>query len=233
MTLPPGLFDRPDKDPDSPESRARAQQLRHREDLEDTLARAVHALADLTVRTTVPDAALEEVTTAVGLLTEQLEVDATEGSLGLQVRSDGRPHDPGNPMVGRRNPMAPPLVVERDREGLLARSVICLGALYEGPPTCVHGGISAAVLDQICGAAAALTGKPGMTAYLNLTYRRPTFLFQEHTVEARVVEQGEWKTLVRGEIRDAKGAVTVEAEGLFVVPRIARDFLSGRAANAS
>ncbi len=229
MTLPPGLFD---ADPHDDEAAAVARR-QAREAAENALRDAVHALMDATVRTQVADEELVMATEHVRSLTDLLSIERTDGSLGLQRRADGRLHDPGNPMVGRRNPIAPPLVVVRDPQARTATTTFSLGALYEGPPTCVHGGMSAAVLDQVCGAAAALSGKPGMTAYLNLTYRRPTFLFQEHTVQARVEDVGEWKTLVRGEIRDSEGRVTVEAEGLFVVPRIARSLLAPPVSDAA
>lgn len=221
--MPPGLFA---QNPDDPEHRESLARLRDREAVEGALRDAVHALADVSLRTQTSDAELRSVAESVRELSARLSHEMADGAPGLQRRSDGRLHDPANPMVGRRNPIAPPLEIERDLSALTARCSFNLGALYEGPPTCVHGGITAAVIDQVFGATATTTGKPGMTAYLNLTYRRPTLLFHEHTVEARVEDQGEWKSLVRGEIRDAEGRVTVEGEGLFVVPRIARQFMA-------
>ena len=77
------------------------------------------------------------------------------------------------------------------------------------------------VLDQVLGAVAASADKPGLTAYLNVTYRRPTPL-GPLSCHGEVVEVSEWKTKVRGEMRDREGNVTAEAEGLFVVPTFAR-----------
>jgi len=89
----------------------------------------------------------------------------------------------------------------------------------------VHGGIIALVLDQVLGTVPALAGKPGLTAYLNLTYRRPTPL-GTITAQAHIAETTGRKTLVRGDLRDAHGAVTVEAEGLFITPTFALDALA-------
>lgn len=217
MSIPPGLLAQPVADP-----QARAARI----EAERTLVRAVHHLADATLRTRLSDDELAALTTEVQALTARLSTNLIEGALGLRRTAEGRLHDPGNPMTGHRNAFAPPLDIDRDYEKHIASAAVTLGALYEGPPTCVHGGISAAMLDQVLGAAATTTGKPGMTAYLNVTYRQPTFLFQRLTIEARVTEMSQWKSLVHGEIRDAQGHVTVEAEGLFVVPKMARDLLA-------
>lgn len=184
------------------------------------LAESVRRLVDLTVRTTVPVSDLDEVTAAVDALADRLARSAQEGPLGLQRCSDGRVRDHGNPAVGRRNPIAPPLSITRHPD-FSAETHTVLGAAYEGPPGHVHGGIVAMILDQILGAVTASTGKPGLTAYLNVTYRRPTPL-GALSCHGEVVERGEWKTLVRGEMRDAEGRVTAEAEGLFVIPSWAR-----------
>ena len=124
-----------------------------------------------------------------------------------------------------RNPIAPPLRIERGADGRSATTRFELGAPYEGPPGHVHGGWVAVVLDQVLGTIAALGGRPGLTAYLNLTYVRPTPL-GPLSCEGWVVEATERKTLVRGRILDEAGATTAEAEGLFVIPAWALDALA-------
>ena len=42
-------------------------------------------------------------------------------------------------------------------------------------------------------------------------------------LEAEVADVSGWKILCRGRLRDREGTVTAEAEGLFIVPRWARD----------
>jgi acyl-coenzyme A thioesterase PaaI-like protein len=103
-----------------------------------------------------------------------------------------------------------------------------LGALYEGPPGLVHGGVSALVLDQVLGEAAAVGGSPGMTGRLTVHYRRPTPL-GDLTVSARLESNEGRKAIVKGELRDADGQVTVEAEGLFILPSWAADLPEFRA----
>jgi hypothetical protein len=61
-----------------------------------------------------------------------------------------------------------------------------------------------------------------MTGRLTLTYRRPTPL-GDISLNAWVESADGIKTVVKGDLRDAKGNVTVEADGLFILPRWARD----------
>lgn len=208
----------------SPEPVEDPEALRADEAAYRDLADAVRELLDLTVRTRVDQPERAAVATEVRALSARLSARAQDGPLGLETTSDGRLRDHGNPMVGMRNPIAPPLTVRQTGEGEAAADPFVLGAAYEGPPGHVHGGIIASVLDQVLGTVPAIVGRPGMTAYLNLTYRRPTPLGQV-SGRARVAGTEGWKTTVTGELLDADGQVTVEAEGLFVVPRWARQYL--------
>lgn len=194
------------------------------EEVQGDLARSVRALVDATVRTRVETDEMRAVTAEVEAMTARLLAHAKKGPLGVETASDGRLRDHGNPMVGMRNPIAPPLTVTGDDEGSMS-ATFNLGAAYEGPPGCLHGGMVASVLDQVIGSAPARIGMPGLTAYLNTTYRRPTLLGVEHTCTAWVHEVDGWKVFARGEIRDAMDRVTAEAEGLFIVPKWARDYV--------
>ncbi|WP_153504378.1 PaaI family thioesterase [Cumulibacter manganitolerans] len=200
--------------------------LREKERAHEALADAVRELLDATIRTRVDVADLDALTAEVRAVGRRLLADAHDGPVGLQVSSDGRLRDPGNPAVGRRNAFAPPLRMERDKA---AKRVTCrfnLGAAYEGPPRHVHGGVLALVLDQVLGSVPPLAGRPGMTASLEVSYRRPSPLQQDLTAEAWLERVAGWRTYVRGQVLDAEGRVTVEASGLFIVPRFARDALS-------
>ena len=119
-----------------------------------------------------------------------------------------------NPITGSCNPVAPPLeITEAGKEGVCAKGI--LGAAYEGPPGHVHGGVLAAILDQILGMANRAAGHSGMTASLAVDYRLPTPVGAELTmmgchggVDGRKIEAS-------GRIM-ADGIVTCEAKGLFV-----------------
>ncbi len=180
---------------------------------------AVRELVDATIRTEVDADEVRAVQAEVEGLVARLRVSQLEGSYGVRYSTEGRGRPWGNTVVGLRNAVAPPLVVERDPSGR-AWSSFHLGAAYEGPPSLVHGGVSALVLDQMLGEATGAGGKPGMTATLTLRYCRATPL-GDLRAEAWIERSEGIKTWARGHIQDAEG-VTVEAEGLFILPRWAR-----------
>lgn len=196
--------------------------LRTLEEAQRALAEAGRRLVDACVRTRVGVEALEEAARSVDRIAGHLLEDAAPGPMGLQVCSDGRLRDHANPVVGMRNPAAPPLVIERSTTPPSARTTFDLGAPFEGPPGHAHGGVIAMILDQVLGAVPVTGGKPGLTAYLNVTYRRPTPLGRMRG-EAWVAEASEWRSLVKGHLLDDAGRVTAEAEGVFIVPRMVRD----------
>ena len=155
--------------------------------------------------------------------TGRLQVRQMPGAYGVRFNAEGTGRPWGNAVVGLRNPIAPPLEVQRSPEGR-AWADFRLGAAYEGPPDLVHGGGAALVLDQLLGEAAGAGGKPGMTGTLTLRYRRPTPLGSLHA-EAAITGTEGFKTFVSGSISDADG-VTVEAEGIFILPPWARRALA-------
>ena len=202
------------------------EKLREKERAHEALTDAVRELLDATIRTRIDVADIDAMTAEVRQVSERLLAKAYDGPVGLKVSSDGRLRDPGNPAVGRRNAFAPPLRIERDKEAKRVSCQFNLGAAYEGPPRHVHGGVLALVLDQVLGSVPPLAKRPGMTASLDMSYRRPSPLQTDLTAEAWLERVEGWKTYVRGHILDADGRVTVEATGLFIVPQFAREALS-------
>ena len=185
------------------------------------LAQAVRELIDATIRTQADDATMREATGQVRQVTERLRRGILSDSPGLRYVVDGRPLAWGNAVVGLRNPIAPPLVIEHDEPGH-CWSDFHLGAAYEGPPNLVHGGVSALVLDHLLGEAASegLT-KPLFTGTITVKYLRGTPLGPLRA-EASVYRREAIKTYARGYIADSAG-VTVEAEGVFILPPWARE----------
>ena len=201
------------------------EQARH-DEVFGALAAATRDLLAAQLTTEVDHDTARGVTTEIELLTARLRKHSGTGPLGIEVGGDGTTRAHGNAVIGLRNPVAPPLHVERSPEGK-AWSTFVLGPQYEGPPGLVHGGVSALLLDQLCGEAAAAGGAPGMTGRLTLHYRRPTPL-GELSGEAWVDHVEGYKTTVKGHLKDAEGRPTVEAEGLFILPRWARELMAAR-----
>lgn len=133
---------------------------------------------------------------------------------GLEPRDFGE----HSPLSGRCNPLAPPLVmefVENEDGSVHVRGEVSFGAAYEGPPGHVHGGLVAAMFDELLGYAQLSSG---FTGTLTVRYRKPTPLHKLLTVEA-------WPDRVDGRKRVIKGTchygdtLLSEAEGLFIAPR--------------
>ena len=76
-----------------------------------------------------------------------------------------------NPVIGEGNPIAPPVEIKTGADG--AEGWCTLGHAYEGPPVWGHGGVSAMLIDQLLGHAAAGPATSGVTTDLSVRYRRP------------------------------------------------------------
>ena len=170
---------------------ADSSELRRRRAAVATLGAQVRELVDAVVSTEVETGELERCAAQVAALTE---------ALGARRRERNRPAAVDdllggvrmyNPVVGAGSPLAPPLDVELGAGTAVAGCT--LGLTYEGPPTYVHGGVSALLADQVLGSAVASSGNPGMTTELTLRYRRPVPLRTPLLVSAETVDvSGRW-----------------------------------------
>ena len=188
----------------------------------EPLTTAVRELVDATIRTLVARDEILSVTEQLNGLARRLRARELPGGFGVRFTSAGVIRNHGNAVVGLRNAMAPPLVIETSREERSAWSEFELGAPYEGPPGLVHGGVVALLFDQVLGDAAIAAGVPGMTANLAVSYKRGTPLGPLR-MEARVDSVNGRKVTVSGELSDRDG-VTATAQGLFILPRAAADW---------
>ncbi|KAI1339319.1 hypothetical protein F5Y15DRAFT_85261 [Xylariaceae sp. FL0016] len=115
-------------------------------------------------------------------------------------------------------------------------SLIYFGAGTGGWPGIVHGGALATVLDESLGRCAILRfpSRTGVTARLELAYKRPTMTKDFYIIRARPVVDAEGaseavgkdgtrksdrKMWVEGTLETGGGKVCVEAKALFVVPK--------------
>jgi acyl-coenzyme A thioesterase PaaI-like protein len=192
------------------------EQVEREQALYGPFTEVVRELVDATIRTQIDETEARTIQRELEGIVERMRTRQLDGPYAVNNR--GRHW--GNTVVGLRNAVAPPLHIDRESTGRVW-SGFHLGAAYEGPPGLVHGGVSALVLDQLLGEAAGAGGRPGMTATLTLTYRRATPLGDLHA-EAWIERTEGIKTWARGRLSDAEG-VTVEAEGLFILPRWARE----------
>jgi hypothetical protein len=183
------------------------------------LAESVRDLVDATIRTEVDADEVTAIKSAIDAATARLRSRQIDGAFGVRYTTGGDRMAWGNPVVGIRNPIAPPLVIQRDRSGGAFTDFV-MGAPYEGPPGHVHGGISALVLDHVLGEAASDGVTPRFTGTITMRYLRTTRLGRLHA-EARIDRTEGVKTYVVGHLSDEEG-ITVEAEGVFIKPKWAR-----------
>ncbi len=183
------------------------------------LADSVRELIDATIRTEVDADEVAAVKAEIDAATARLRSRQCDGPFGVRFTTGGARLAWGNPVIGIRNPIAPPLKIERDAEGGVFTD-FHLGAAYEGPPGHVHGGISALVLDHVLGEVAANEETPRFTGTITLRYLRPTRLGELHA-EARITRTDGFKAYAAGHLADDEG-ITVEAEGIFIQPKWAR-----------
>jgi acyl-coenzyme A thioesterase PaaI-like protein len=183
------------------------------------LGTALRELIEVSVTTTVPAAEVRAAAELVRQVTERLAVARRPASQlpALDDLTTGR--RVFNPVTGAGSALAPPLLVRRDADGVVGEAT--LGVAYEGPPSFVHGGMSALLMDQLLGSAAAAAGLWGMTAHLELDYRGPLPLETKLVFRARVAENAGRKSVITGTIAlaEAPDRPLVEARGVFVMPR--------------
>lgn len=198
---------------------ARIEDLEHRY---GALTDDVRALRDVAIGTRVDGADLDR---ARALLREAhaiLVADATEGPAGVHYNGEGRSWNWGNAVVGVRNAIAPPVTLTWDEDGRVHAS-LTLGAAYEGPPGCVHGGVSALLLDHLMGETASDAHRRlTVTGTLTLRYVAPLPL-GDVRMEARIAREEGRKVTVEATIHpngpdDATAGPAVEAAGLFIMP---------------
>jgi acyl-coenzyme A thioesterase PaaI-like protein len=186
----------------------------------EPLTKSVRELIDATIRTEMDEATVSEVTAQIEAATARLRDSQLPGPFGVRYTREGLGMAWGNPVIGVRNPIAPPVDLEFDESGRV-RADFHLGAAYEGPPGHVHGGVCALVLDHVLGevASGGLT-RPSFTGTISCRYLRGTPLGDLHT-EATIERIDGVKTFAVGHLADAQG-ITVEAEGVFIIPKWAR-----------
>jgi acyl-coenzyme A thioesterase PaaI-like protein len=123
-----------------------------------------------------------------------------------------------SPFIGHANPLAPPIRL-LDLGGVV-HGHVTFGSAYEGPPGCVHGGYIAGAFDELLGATQSLSGQPGMTGRLTVSYRSPTPLHAELHLVGEVTRIEGRKIFTEGQLYavqpDGTERLCAEAEGLFI-----------------
>src|SRR5581483_8010052 len=104
---------------------------------------------------------------------------------------------------GDANPMG--LDVQFFREGAEAVSRCVLGPAFEGAPNRAHGGVVAAVFDDLMGFVLTINESTAYTAELTVRYRKPTPVGEEIEFRARLVDRRGRRLHIEAEATDAAG----------------------------
>ena len=129
------------------------------------------------------------------------------------ARSGREPAYDRDPLIGRSNPLAPPL--SRCGGSDSNEWEVTFGEAYGGHPGLVHGGYVAAVLDHVLGVAASSSGFASMTGTLTTRFRRPTPLNVRLTCVGEV-DRVEGRKVFCSATLDAEGTRVAEAHGVYL-----------------
>ena len=118
-----------------------------------------------------------------------------------------------SPFIGWANPISLP-VEFKVRDGVV-HGQATFTAPYCGPPNHVHGGVIAAVFDELLGTVNVVNNLGAMTGTLTIRYRQPTPLFTEIRMEGHQVGVDGRKVFAKGSMW-AGETLLAEAEGIFI-----------------
>lgn len=118
---------------------------------------------------------------------------------------------------GSANPMG--IAIDVRREGLHAVADFNLGAAFEGAPRRAHGGVVAAIFDDVMGYVLVLHRTPAFTGRLTINYRAPVPMGADMTVRAWLQSRSGRKMSMQAEMMladDPEQPVICDAQGLFI-----------------
>lgn len=170
----------------------------------DVAAQAVRRLSEALLTARRRGVAEPDVAAEIAALADRVE----------SLAGEPRDHVGGDPVVGRANPVAPPLEFDTDEDGSsVARIEFALQ--YQGPPGFLHGGVSGLVLDAAMSRAVRSGGVPATAVETTLRYLRPTPLHTAVVVRGRHVRTDGERVFTEGTI-EIDGVPTVACEAVFV-----------------
>jgi len=114
---------------------------------------------------------------------------------------------------GTANPMG--LAAQLWREGDTACMQVTLGKAFEGAPGRAHGGVVAALLDEVMGLMNVLHGAMAFTARLDITYHAPTPLGEPIIARAWLQRKDERKHFVEATLH-ADELLVASSNALFI-----------------
>lgn len=115
---------------------------------------------------------------------------------------------------GEANPMGVAMAVRREADRVVAD--VHLGAAFEGAPRRAHGGIVAAVFDDIMGYVLLIHRTPAFTGQLEVTYLSPTPVEADLVATAWLERRQDRKLWTTATLETSGGDLIARSEGLFI-----------------
>lgn len=169
---------------------------------------------------------LDEVADTLQSLTDRLD-DGTPRSRAMVDFSDHTTEMPGSdtqlesyddrPFSGLSSPWG--LDLEVHQRGRSVEATVTLRAAHEGAPGRCHGGIVAALFDDVFGFLLGVIKEPAFTGELSIRYEAGTPLDRPLACRGRLTERSGRKLWIEGELVDVSTSgepVVARATGLFI-----------------
>jgi acyl-coenzyme A thioesterase PaaI-like protein len=180
----------------------------------DRAVAELRRLLDATAALAHSEVELGDIADRLAEVADMLEPRVPSEQRRLETMWTGAATRRSNPVAGPENPIAPPMEFFGCDDGTVMAEAT-LGPVYQGPPGCVHGGVSALIIDHMMGLANHWAGRFGMTAHYEVDYRKPTPLLTPLTFRAWAAERDGRKTWTNATVH-AGDVLCVEARGLFL-----------------
>jgi acyl-coenzyme A thioesterase PaaI-like protein len=116
-------------------------------------------------------------------------------------------------VAGAANPMG--LAAQLWRDGDVACMQVTLGKAFEGAPGRAHGGVIAALLDEVMGLMNVIHGAMAFTAQLDITYLAPTPVGEPIIARAWLARKDNRKQFVEATLH-ANDLMVASAKALFI-----------------
>ncbi len=186
-------------------------------------AGALRALGHALVSHDVDDEAMTRLATQIEVLVEETErapqrrlhtAEMTQ-ALFADAPSEGgvRTHFTDCIVTGPTNPMG--MAAHIHRHGDEAVLITTLGPAFEGAPGRAHGGVVAALFDEVMGFVLSIHTTPAYTGRLQVNYRAPVSLGEELELRAQLSERRGRKLSMTAHAHQG-GRLVAQATGLFV-----------------
>jgi len=197
--------------------------------LEESRVTAAHALRDIVhafVRSQPAEDAYDEIRTAAEQLVATLDAAPRRDRMAL-MQSAREKHGGTFPagagaggfndraVAGLANPAAVDLSV-RPGHGTEVVADVVFRRGFEGPPGRAHGGMIAAVFDDVTGFIIGRIGQPAFTGELTVRYVGPTPIETPLVMTAQLDGQERRKLFISGEVMTADGTVTATCKAIYI-----------------